>query len=152
ASFVFYSWLSWFFGIVLFLMSVAGYVAPFLMVHATTARLRTFWFVAAIMAVLLPLFIFKYLNFVVGSIEQGLAALGVTVVMLHIATQLPPGISFHSFQLLAYLADVFKKRAPVEHRPGIFFLFSSFFPQLVAGPIERANHLMPQLARAGLVA
>ncbi len=152
-SFVFYSWLSWAFGIVLFAMSVVGYFGP-QQFRIQTYRARKRILVFTIAAILSPLFILKYWNFVVGTFEQALTAIGVslTLTLIHIRAPLPPGISFHTFQLLAYVIDVFKKRAPIENRPGIFFLFSSFFPQLVAGPIERPNHLIPQLDRAGLVA
>ena len=151
ASFVFYSWLSWRFGIVLFVMSVVGYVAPFVMAEVSTLRLRKLALAVSIMLILLPLFILKYWNFVAGIVEQAAATAGITFVLLHNRYPLPPGISFHSFQLLAYVIDAFKKRIPTEQRLGIFFLFSSFFPQLVAGPIERPAHLIPQLDRAGTV-
>jgi D-alanyl-lipoteichoic acid acyltransferase DltB (MBOAT superfamily) len=60
---------------------------------------------------------------------------------------LPIGISFHTFQTLAYTIDLYRERIPVERGFGRFALFVSFFPLLVAGPIERPNHLLPQLSR-----
>jgi alginate O-acetyltransferase complex protein AlgI len=143
ASFVFYSWISWYFGIILFLMSVCGYLFPALGRSATSL-------VVCIIAILSPLLVLKYWNFTADTIQYLFAALGVSLTLVHIAQPIPPGISFHSFQLISYVVDVYRGRSKAEWRPGIFFLFSSFFPQLVAGPIERPNHLVPQLPNAGL--
>lgn len=69
--------------------------------------------------------------------------LGVIVHGLYFA--IPVGISFYTFQTMSYTLDVYYGKTKPEHHPGYFALFVSFFPQLVAGPIERFNHLMPQL-------
>jgi alginate O-acetyltransferase complex protein AlgI len=151
ASFVFYSWISWYFGVILFAMSVFGYVFPFIARPSAPRTYRIATLAFCILAILSPLLLLKYWNFAADSLQQLAAAGGLTIALLHIAQPIPPGISFHSFQLIAYVVDVFRGRAPPERRPGIFFLFSSFFPQLVSGPIERPNHLIPQLPDAGLV-
>jgi D-alanyl-lipoteichoic acid acyltransferase DltB (MBOAT superfamily) len=151
ASFVFYSWISWLFGLVLFAMSACAYVYP-----AALPLFRSAWAKATatsgcIVAILLPLFFLKYWNFSADAAQQTAIAFGLAVSLAHISYPLPPGISFHSFQLLAYVVDVYKGRSAPEQRPVVFFLFSSFFPQLVAGPIERPNHLIPQLPAAGIL-
>lgn len=143
ASFAFYSWISWYFGIILFLMSVCGYLLPALRRSAVSSCV-------SILAILSPLLVLKYWNFAAESIQYSFAAIGISLAFVHIAQPIPPGISFHSFQLISYVVDVYRGRTRAEWRPDIFFLFSSFFPQLVAGPIERPNHLIPQLSRAGL--
>ena len=91
------------------------------------------------------LFFFKYFNFFSNSISD---FLGVFTLKMHPITLdliLPVGISFYTFQTISYVIDVYRGDAPVEHHFGIYATFISFFPQLVAGPIERTNNLLPQL-------
>jgi D-alanyl-lipoteichoic acid acyltransferase DltB (MBOAT superfamily) len=110
-------------------------------------RARKGFLAASVAASLGMLFTFKYYNFlgsVINGIYMGLDVPRVAPV-LHVA--LPIGISFYTFQALGYTIDVFKKRIPAEKNLGIFSLFVSFFPQLVAGPIERAGALLPQFRR-----
>jgi alginate O-acetyltransferase complex protein AlgI len=145
ASLVFYSWLSWWFGAILLAMSVCGYVAPIAMQRVAPIAGRRLILAIAIALILVPLFVLKYWDFLARSAEGLLSALGWAIAIVRINQPLPPGISFHTFQLISYAVDVFRKTFPVEHRLGIFFLFSSYFPQLVAGPIERPSHLIPQL-------
>lgn len=93
------------------------------------------------------LFTFKYFNFFVSSLESVLDAAGMEYLVPHLSVLLPVGISFYTFQTLSYTLDVYRGRIPVERHAGRFALFVAFFPQLVAGPIERARRLLPQLAR-----
>jgi len=89
--------------------------------------------------------IFKYLNFFLASTTQALTSLGFEASQPTLSIILPVGISFYTFQTLSYTIDVYRRRLePVE---GFFdfALFVSFFPQLVAGPIERARDFLPQL-------
>ena len=60
---------------------------------------------------------------------------------------LPLGISFHTFQAVSYTVDVYRGKAPAERHLGIYALYVAFFPQMVAGPIERPNNLLPQFHR-----
>ena len=85
------------------------------------------------------LFVFKYFNFMIDSINN---VMGTEFNYLNLL--LPMGISFYTFQALSYTVDVYKKRYLAEKHLGIFALYISFFPQLVAGPIERADRLIPQ--------
>jgi len=90
------------------------------------------------------LFVFKYFNFLGSSLQQ-LAdhlTLGVHVPVLHFL--LPVGISFYTFQIVSYTIDVYRGDKEAERHFGIFALFVCFFPQLVAGPIERSGDLLPQ--------
>jgi alginate O-acetyltransferase complex protein AlgI len=150
ASFVFYSWISWFFGIILFVMSVCGYFYPPILARAKSKAARSLVTAAVVFTILLPLLILKYWNFTATAIQQSASWIGIVFSVALITYPIPPGISFHSFQLIAYVVDVFRRQAPEEKRPIVFMLFSSFFPQLVAGPIERPNHLIPQLVNAGI--
>jgi D-alanyl-lipoteichoic acid acyltransferase DltB (MBOAT superfamily) len=90
------------------------------------------------------LFVFKYFNFVFDSLQTLLAYFSVNVNLPGLRVLLPVGISFYTFQSLSYTIDVYRGDVKPEKHFGIFALYVSFFPQLVAGPIERATHLLPQ--------
>jgi alginate O-acetyltransferase complex protein AlgI len=91
--------------------------------------------------------IFKYFNFFVDSAAEGLRALGIDPTQLQLHIVLPVGISFYTFQSLSYTIDVFRGRVKATTRFWDFALFVAYFPPLVAGPIERGHHLLPQLLR-----
>jgi alginate O-acetyltransferase complex protein AlgI len=99
--------------------------------------------VVSIIFNLLVLLVFKYLNFFAGSLA-GLVGQGYTV----LDVLLPLGISFYTFQCMAYPVDVYRGTLPAERHFGIFAAYIAFFPKLVAGPIERAVHLLPQFRAA----
>ena len=103
------------------------------------------WLLASLTLNLGLLFVFKYLGFFLDSLESTLDGLGFSITMPANDILLPVGISFYTFQTLSYTIDVFRDRCPVEPHLGRFAVFVSFFPQLVAGPIERARHLLPQV-------
>ena len=90
---------------------------------------------------------FKYTNFLLASVEGGLRALGVDVPTTTLAIVLPVGISFYTFQSLSYTIDVYRRKIEPEQRLLEFACFVALFPQLVAGPIERASHMLPQVAK-----
>jgi D-alanyl-lipoteichoic acid acyltransferase DltB (MBOAT superfamily) len=91
------------------------------------------------------LFTFKYWGFFADITNAVGQELGGTWRIEPLAVLLPVGISFYTFQTLGYTIDVYKRQIPAERHFGRFALYVSFFPQLVAGPIERASHLLPQL-------
>ncbi len=88
------------------------------------------------------LFLFKYYNFFADTLA-GVSGGRVLLPLLQFA--LPAGISFYTFQALGYAVDVYRGQLPAEKNPIVYALFVTFYPQLVAGPIERANNLLPQL-------
>jgi len=88
---------------------------------------------------------FKYYNFFVDSIIEGVARFGGNVDFLHLHIILPVGISFYTFQTMSYTVDVYRKKIQPTDSLLEFALFVAFFPQLVAGPIERAANILPQL-------
>jgi D-alanyl-lipoteichoic acid acyltransferase DltB (MBOAT superfamily) len=90
------------------------------------------------------LFVFKYFDFFVGQAWSVANALGHPFERPALGLVLPLGISFHTFQAMSYALDVFHGRVKVERHLGLYFLFVVFFPQLVAGPIERAGNMLPQ--------
>lgn len=91
------------------------------------------------------LFIFKYANFVIGNVSHILLMLGFNTIERRLDLLLPVGISFYTFQALSYTFDVFRNRITPEKNILKYALYVSFFPQLVAGPIERSTNLLPQL-------
>ncbi len=90
---------------------------------------------------------FKYFNFFNGSIRNLFQNLGFTYRVPDLKFLLPVGISFYTFQVLSYTIDVYRGHTRHEKNPGVLALYVSFFPQLVAGPIERSNRLLPQFFR-----
>ena len=90
------------------------------------------------------LFLFKYYNFLASNIEYVLQASGLAIDLPAFEFLLPVGISFYTFQALGYSIDVYRGTTKVERDFPTYALFVSFFPQLVAGPIERSNNLLPQ--------
>ena len=108
---------------------------------------RRFWLGVSLLANLGLLFSFKYYNFAVDSLQSIFDMTGIFASLPESNLLLPVGISFYTFQTLSYTIDVYRgTRAPEKHL-GIFGLYVSFFPQLVAGPIERSTRLMPQFHR-----
>ncbi len=93
--------------------------------------------------------VFKYLGFFVDSATAALHGLGVSVPVRSLEITLPVGISFYTFQTLSYTIDVFRRRIEPTRSPLDFANYVAFFPQLVAGPIERAERLLPQLRGVG---
>ncbi|NET34317.1 MAG: MBOAT family protein [Cyanothece sp. SIO1E1] len=91
---------------------------------------------------------FKYFDFFLHGCRQMLEVLGIGIDTWTLSLILPLGVSFYIFQAVAYLVDVYRGEVPVSKNFVAFALFISFFPQLVAGPIERANRILPQLVQA----
>lgn len=100
-----------------------------------------------IILVLLPLFFFKYYNFVNESITSLLAGIGLHTAIPKISWMLPVGISFYTFMAIGYLIDVNNEEVEVETNIGSVGLFLSFFPYILSGPIERAGNMFPQLKK-----
>jgi alginate O-acetyltransferase complex protein AlgI len=108
---------------------------------------RRTWLILSLVSNLTVLGFFKYFNFFIESTQAALGVLGVQapLPLLHIV--LPVGISFYTFQSLSYTIDVYRGRLHASRSLRDFALFVSFFPQLVAGPIERAEALLPRVQR-----
>ena len=111
-------------------------------------RLKRFTLFLGISANLALLFMFKYLTFATDSINTLLSSFGLSVIDREFDLLLPVGISFYTFQALGYVIDVYRKKIDAEYNLFRYALFVSFFPQLVAGPIERSDNLIKQLNNA----
>lgn len=107
-----------------------------------------FWTVANIVLNLTILGIFKYFNFFADNFELLFRSVGYQMDKLTLDVILPVGISFYTFQALSYTIDVYRGNIKTTKDVVEFFAYISFFPQLVAGPIERATNLLPQFQRA----
>jgi len=98
------------------------------------------WLITSIIANLLLLGVFKYYDFFISNINR---LTGADLILIHWI--LPIGLSFHTFQSMSYTIEVYKKKQQAITHPGYYALYVMFYPQLVAGPIERPQHLLPQL-------
>ena len=132
--------------VVLILFTTAVSWAAGLAVHRLAGRpgLKKAVLVTGIGLCLATLFFFKYFNFVSESVTAVLRAVGLPLTAPVLKLVLPVGISFYTFQTLSYIVDVYRGQLAPERHFGYYALYVSFFPQLVAGPIERAGNLLPQ--------
>lgn len=148
ASYVFYAWWSTKFLWLIVFVTLMGYGAGLAMERfSTSSRLRRAACGVCIAVCLGVLGAFKYYDFFVGEFNAAMHGLGLGVCMPLWRVALPVGISFYTFQVLGYAIDVCRRRVPVCHDVASFAAFVGFFPQLVAGPIERAGDLLPQMQR-----
>jgi alginate O-acetyltransferase complex protein AlgI len=143
ASCAFYMWFIPIYILVIFATIVIDYVAG-LLIARSTGRRRKMYLVVSIVATCLVLAVFKYLGFLSETITAIAHALGLEHPGKVLSIVLPLGLSFHTFQGLAYVIEVYRGRQPAERHPGIFAVYVMFYPQLVAGPIERPQNLLHQ--------
>ena len=145
ASCVFYMWFVPKYILILLVTIVIDYGAGVLMErYADRHKLKKTFFVISIVSTLAVLLVFKYLNFLTANLDQLCASLGMeTHFLTHII--LPIGLSFHTFQSMSYVIEVYRGHQKAERHFGYYALYVMFFPQLVTGPIERPGNLMHQL-------
>ena len=145
ASFLFYGWWDWrFLGLMIFSITVDWGIGQ-AMGRAEEDRRRKRLLLLSVCTQLGVLGFFKYFGFFASTLVAALHGVGIDAHAPTLKVVLPVGISFYTFQTMSYTIDVYRRRlAPVRSWPD-FALFISFFPQLVAGPIERATHLLPQV-------
>jgi D-alanyl-lipoteichoic acid acyltransferase DltB (MBOAT superfamily) len=144
ASYVFYGWWDWRFLSLLFFSTVVDYLVGRGMAREGTPRRRKALLLLSLTVNLGLLGFFKYYNFFLDSFVNAFTFLGYEISSRSLNIVLPVGISFYSFQTLSYSIDVYKRKFEPTKDFIAFSAFVSFFPQLVAGPIERATHLLPQ--------
>lgn len=145
SSVLFYSWWSVPFVGLIVLSAAVDYTAGRLMAYYDNdPRARRAFLVLSLVTNLAILGYFKYSNFFLDSLA---AAFGGPDQIRYLTVLLPPGISFYTFQSMSYSIDVYRRDIVPSRSPARFFLYVCFFPQLVAGPIERAGHLLGQFDR-----
>lgn len=141
ASYVFYGWWDWRFLLLIAFTSFCSWGSGLLIGKSSSRSQSKAWMIANIVLNLGILAIFKYYDFFTSEFCQlfGSSSEGLLIKII-----LPVGISFYTFQALSYSIDVYRKNIEPTKDIIAFFAFISFFPQLVAGPIERATNLLPQ--------
>lgn len=143
ASYFFYGWWDWKFIALIFASSSIDYILADHMSKREGMK-RKFLLFISLFSNLGVLFFFKYFNFFLDSFYESFQFFGYNFSHYSLHIILPVGISFYTFQTLSYTIDVYRKQLKPSDDPISFFAFVSFFPQLVAGPIERATNLLPQ--------
>lgn len=144
ASYFFYGWFDWrFLGLIIFSSFVDYFIGIAIADADSKSKKKLFLFVS-ILCNLGMLGIFKYYDFFIGEVQQGFYSLGFNLNFKTLDILLPVGISFYTFQTLSYSIDIYRGGLKPTREIISFFAFVSFFPQLVAGPIERAKNLLPQ--------
>lgn len=144
ASYFFYGWWDWKFLSLIIFSSFVDYFLGQRMMKEEDDRKRKGLLWISLLINLGFLGFFKYYNFFVDSFAEGFTLLGGDFDPVRLSVILPVGISFYTFQTLSYSIDVYRRKLEPTNDIVAFFSFVSFFPQLVAGPIERATNLLPQ--------
>ena len=144
SSYVFYAWWDYRFLFLLIFSTLLDYITG-LKIHQSSSKVRTFWLVISVAVNLGFLGLFKYYNFFIESFATVLSSVGFQPNIWTLNVILPVGISFYTFHGLSYVFDIYNKKIEPTKNFIDYAVFVSFFPLLVAGPIERATHLLPQV-------
>lgn len=147
SSYYFYACWDWRFLFLLIFSTLLDYYTGIKMGEAQNQNTKKFWFWLSISVNLGFLGVFKYYNFFATSFAEAIFNLGFHVNPWTLKVILPVGISFYTFHGLSYVIDIYYDRIKAEKNVIDYSVFVSFFPLLVAGPIERATHLLPQIQK-----
>lgn len=146
-SYIFYGWWDWRFLSLIVFSSFVDFIIGQKMEAATEGKTRKNLLRASLAVNLGLLGVFKYYDFFVSEFVAAFSNLGIALHPMTLQIILPVGISFYTFQTLSYTIDVYRKKLPAVRDWTVFFAYVSFFPQLIAGPIERATQLIPQFQK-----
>ncbi len=146
ASYLFYGWWDWRFLLLIYISTIVDFVVGKRLEATGKPGARKRLVLTSIVTNLGILGVFKYFDFFVTSAVDALEGLGVGANAPLLRVILPVGISFYTFQTLGYTIDVFRRKQRAERSLLNFACYVAFFPQLVAGPIERASRLLPQFS------
>ncbi len=147
SSYIFYAWWDWRFLSLIIISSIVDFTAGTKIFKSETEKQRKAWLLVSLTANLGLLSIFKYYNFFAESFADLMNVFGWQPNDLTLNIILPVGISFYTFQTLSYTIDIYRKQFQPTKDVISFFTYIAFFPQLVAGPIERASNLLPQIEK-----
>jgi D-alanyl-lipoteichoic acid acyltransferase DltB (MBOAT superfamily) len=146
-SYLFYGWGHPLYVALLLISTALDFIVAQRLGDATRPAIRRAWLLASLVGNLGLLAAFKYLGFFARLLNRGSQLLSLGIECPVPELPLPPGISFYTFQTMAYTIDVYRRQMAPERRFSTMALYVAYFPQLVAGPIERAQRLMGQLAQ-----
>ncbi|SCW65780.1 D-alanyl-lipoteichoic acid acyltransferase DltB, MBOAT superfamily [Ruminococcaceae bacterium YRB3002] len=145
ASYCFYMFSVPAYGLIILGITIVSYVSAMMIDKTPDKRKRKSILIASIVVCIGTLIFFKYMGFVGNTVNSFASVLGMETDLLSIKIILPVGISFYTFQTMSYVIDVYRGLVASEKHFGKFAAFIAFFPQLVAGPIERTSNLLPQI-------
>jgi alginate O-acetyltransferase complex protein AlgI len=151
SSYVFYAWWDVRFLALIFFSTILDYVLGIKLEKEDSPKKRKILLSISLMANLGILFYFKYANFFIENFSLAFTFLGQNINPERLEIILPVGISFYTFQTLSYTIDVYRKKINATNQLLDFMAYVSFFPQLVAGPIERAAQFLPQFQKARIL-
>tara|TARA_A100001015_G_scaffold176989_1_gene196848 strand:+ start:6669 stop:8099 length:1431 start_codon:yes stop_codon:yes gene_type:complete len=143
-SYLFYGWWDWRFLSLIIVSSTIDFLIGHHLGKKTDPRTRTKLLIVSLISNIGLLGTFKYFNFFSNSLAESLAIFDISLSPFTLNVVLPVGISFYTFQTLSYTIDIYRNKIKPTSSIISFFAFVAFFPQLVAGPIERAKNLLPQ--------
>jgi D-alanyl-lipoteichoic acid acyltransferase DltB (MBOAT superfamily) len=147
ASYLFYGWWDWRFVFLLMLSTLIDYFFGLIIHQSETQARKKLYLWLSIVNNLGILAFFKYYNFFAGSFQELMAGFGLETHPYVLSILLPVGISFYTFHGMSYVLDIYNGKVTPFRNFIDYAVFVCFFPLLVAGPIERANHLLPQVAK-----
>ncbi len=147
ASYLFYGWWDWRFLLLMIASTVIDYFIAIRIADTEDPRVRKTLLALSLVINFSILGFFKYFNFFAGSLGHVLAGVGIKASLPVLLIILPPGISFYTFQEVAYIVDVYSGKLPASRSFLDYGLFISLFPHLIAGPIQRPAHLLPQVQK-----
>ena len=145
ASYFFYGWWDYRFLLLMIGSTTVDFLIARSIQRSENQRVRRTLLVTSLVVNFAILGFFKYFNFFTDSLAHVLGTLGLSVSAPLLRIILPPGISFYTFQEIAYIVDVYKRKLPAAESFIDYALFVSLFPHLIAGPIQRPSHLLPQV-------
>lgn len=146
-SYFFYGWWDWRFLLLIIFSSTLDFLVGKRIATAQAGKTRKQWLWLSISVNLGLLGFFKYCNFFIQSFSEAFQLMGMNISPTSMQLILPVGISFYTFQTMSYTIDVYRRQTNASDDPLAFFAYVAFFPQLVAGPIERAKSFLPQFSQ-----
>ena len=148
ASYVFYGWWNWRFLLLILFTSLCSFASGILLQRFDESKKWRKVISGTNIAINIAILgVVKYYDFFASQLVEAFSGLGVQLHLTSLNIILPVGISFYTFQALSYTVDIYRRKLEPTHDVIAFLAFISFFPQLVAGPIERATNLLPQFLK-----
>ncbi|MFI1771045.1 MBOAT family O-acyltransferase [Flavobacteriaceae bacterium MEBiC06459] len=146
-SYIFYGWWDWRFLMLIAFSSLVDYILGIQISKSESKRIKKYFLGLSLFVNLGILGFFKYYNFFLENFINAFHSIGIQMHASSLQVILPVGISFYTFQTLSYTIDIYRGQLKPTKNAVHFFAYVSFFPQLVAGPIERASNLLPQFSK-----